>query len=127
MERSKGKESASFYFNEIAGNKVTIKDLGVLRAPHMRVGMDKVQAKSWLAKYLVDFANGSTIHGLKHITASRRHHFERFFLFYYNKIMFYWVFFCERKYICNIKSDKVLERNNNPSLRVVKLNIFKSV
>ncbi|XP_043275011.1 pickpocket protein 28-like [Venturia canescens] len=43
-----------------------------------QIGMDKIRARTDMGKYLVNFANSSTIHGLNHLAAPHRHPFEKF-------------------------------------------------
>lgn len=42
-----------------------------------QIGMDKIRARTNMGKYLVNFANSSTIHGLNHLAAPHRHPFEK--------------------------------------------------
>ncbi|XP_033231970.1 uncharacterized protein LOC117182960 [Belonocnema kinseyi] len=58
----------------------TVKDVGVLESPVVKIGVDKIQGKTPLGQLLVDFAHNSTIHGLNHLAVPRRHICERCFL-----------------------------------------------
>lgn len=42
-----------------------------------QIGMGKIRAKTSAGKYVVEFLNKSTIHGLNHISAPHRHSIER--------------------------------------------------
>ncbi|XP_024941689.1 pickpocket protein 28 isoform X4 [Cephus cinctus] len=68
---------------EIVSDAITkslakVKDVGELKTTTVQLGTEKMRAKTALGKYLVDFAHNSTIHGLNHIVARRRHPVERF-------------------------------------------------
>lgn len=52
-------------------------DVGRLGKSASNLGMGKIQTKTPMAKYMVDFLNKSTIHGLNHIAAPHRHFVER--------------------------------------------------
>lgn len=84
IEVVKGKsEVQTFYLKEIWPDLErkralwTVKDVGVLESPVVKIGVDKIQGKTPLGRFLVDFAHNSTIHGLNHLAVPRRHICER--------------------------------------------------
>ena len=76
-------EVQAFYLNEIIPDLEkrrifwTAKDLGILEYPVVQIGVDKIQAKTPLGRFFTDFANNSTIHGINHLAAPRRHICEK--------------------------------------------------
>ncbi|KAK0159008.1 hypothetical protein PV328_009940 [Microctonus aethiopoides] len=65
------------YMKELFSEERLANHVERLPSP-VQMGMDKIRAKTLLGKYLVDFASSSSIHGLNHMTAPRRHIIERF-------------------------------------------------
>lgn len=64
------------YMKELLSEERLTNHVEQLSLP-VQMGMDKIRAKTVLGKYLVDFASSSSIHGLNHMTAPRRHIIER--------------------------------------------------
>ncbi|XP_046737738.1 pickpocket protein 28-like [Diprion similis] len=71
-----------YYLKDVVSDVVKRKifkpeDVGRLGRSAAQVGMGKIKVKTPMSQYIVDFFNKSTIHGLNHIVAPRRHFIER--------------------------------------------------
>lgn len=70
-------ETNIFYINDFSNNGVLQRQS--IRFPTVpQLGMEAIRAKTVWGRYFVDFATSTTIHGLNHLTAPRRHIFEKY-------------------------------------------------
>ncbi|XP_053997452.1 pickpocket protein 19-like isoform X1 [Hylaeus anthracinus] len=80
---SKIPKEHDYFYNEILPDfriRETVilnEKKSVLTDDRTRVGMQTINPKSKSGKYFVEFASGSTIHGLKHLVAPHRHPIEK--------------------------------------------------
>lgn len=81
LDDSKKPITKVYYLNELVPSvkiRREVKDLGILEPPWPpAIGMDKMHTRSKSLRYIIDFAHQSSIHGLNHLVAPRRHAFER--------------------------------------------------
>ncbi|OXU26226.1 hypothetical protein TSAR_001338 [Trichomalopsis sarcophagae] len=77
---STAKTVRMFYAKELLEQpKKKTLDLGLLESPWPPVvGMDRMRARTWWGRFLVEFASKASFHGLNHLAAPRRHACERF-------------------------------------------------
>ncbi|XP_031787265.1 uncharacterized protein LOC103316301 [Nasonia vitripennis] len=80
LPTSTAKTVRMFYARELLEQpKKKTLDLGLLESPWPPVvGMDRMRARTWWGRFLVELASKASFHGLNHLAAPRRHACERF-------------------------------------------------